>query len=157
MGILHSLKCHNCQHEGNDYTLRESGQHTEALCGKCGRHIKYVPKPDKYGTKEQRKQIWDKTHGRCCYCADALNPFDRNFTYEHVTAQANGGTHDDDNLMICCRSCNSSKGKKSLKEFREYRWITPDHNGRKYRVFYFEVVEYSSLGDLLKAMYSINR
>jgi len=154
MGYIVSidLNCPACKnHVGENYTTRENGQHTEARCGVCSTHIKFLSKEDKYGTKEQERQIWQKTRGRCVYCGDRLSPFDkRGYTYEHVEPQALGGGHEIDNLYPCCKSCNSSKGKKTLEEYRDY---VKEKRGLPKHVFYFEVMEYSTFGEHLKAIF----
>ena len=145
------LQCHYCKHAGNDYTTRQVGPHTEARCGKCDAPIKYLSKEDKYGTKEQQAAIWDKTGGNCAYCGDPLNPFDRNgFSYDHIHAQANGGGHETENLLLACRSCNSQKGKKALAEYRTY---LAGKNDQPTWVFYFEVLQYSKIGNTLKSIF----
>lgn len=148
--FLPELSCHYCEYIGDNYTLKESGPHTAAICPNCDKHIKYLSKEDKYGTKEQAAEIWDKTNGRCCYCGVVLNPFKRNgYTYEHVNPQSNGGGHETSNLLPCCKSCNSSKGKKSLAEYRAY--MKKELN-KIHHFFYFEVAQYGPalIGDILK-------
>lgn len=52
---------------------------------------------------------------KCDYCARPLHI--KTMTIEHMIARANGGTDHLVNLVAACRSCNSSKGKKSRNEF----------------------------------------
>lgn len=138
--FLPELNCRHCDYVGDNYKVEEQNGHHKASCPNCGQYIKFISKEDKYGTTEQQKEIWEKTKGRCCYCGIALNPFERNgYTYEHVTPQIKGGEHHTENLMPCCKSCNSSKGGKTLKEYRDYM---RKQNGAPTHVFYFEVVEY---------------
>lgn len=142
------LTCRNCGHEGSDYSLEEQGQHTKANCAQCGQYIKFISKDDKYGTKEQLGQIWDKTIGRCCYCAKAVNPFSNNgYTIEHMQSQHNGGGHEIENLYLCCKSCNSEKGPKNLSEYRKYKM---QKTGLPTFIFFFEELLYSKLGQNLK-------
>lgn len=150
--ISPDLNCSNCGDVGTDYTVSIKGDHHQANCNKCGAYIKNLSKPDKYGTKEQQREIWNKTGGLCCYCGCALNPFKKNgYTYEHINPQANGGGHDEENLFPCCKSCNSQKGPKTLKEYREYM---AKKEGKKTRVFHFEVLEYgpNHISDILKKL-----
>ena len=145
------LQCHYCRHTGEDYALREVGPHTEALCAKCDRHIKYLSKEDKYGTKEQQAAIWEKTGGNCAYCGDVLNPFEKNgFSYDHIEPQSNGGGHETDNLLIACRSCNSQKGKKSVDDYRAY---LAAQNGQPKWIFYYEILTCSKIGNTLKSIF----
>ncbi len=52
----------------------------------------------------------------CNYCGS-----NEKLSLDHVFAQKRGGKDDADNLIFACRSCNSSKGKKDLMEWMEYR------------------------------------
>lgn len=155
---LKPIACPRCKHEGTDYTIEPVGQlangepmHFKASCAKCGNYLQYISKNDKYRTKEIDKWVWARTGGRCCYCGDGLNPFERNgYTVEHIIARAKGGTNESENLFPCCKKCNSQKNAKSVEQYREY--LMGQHNSPKW-VFYFEVMEYSALGDILKKMY----
>lgn len=40
-------------------------------------------------------------------------------TIEHITPIARGGGHDIDNIDFAHRICNSSKGNRTLEEYRE--------------------------------------
>lgn len=149
--IIPELTCPSCSYAGRDYKIEAEKQHQKCSCAKCGAYIKFLSKEDKYGTKEQQEAIWEKTMGRCCYCGKLLNPFAKNgYTYEHVLCQKLGGGHDSENLMPCCKSCNSQKGAKTLGDYRKYlaeKFGTPTH------VFYYEVQEYSTIGQLSKSMF----
>lgn len=152
------LICSFCGPIGQDYRIEHRGTasngdplHQVCFCNKCGEYIKHLAKADKYGTKEQQSEIWQKTNGRCCYCGTILNVFEkRGFTYEHIKAQVKGGSNETDNLMLACKSCNSSKGKKDVEEYREY--LRRKHGYPKW-VFYYEVLNYSNLGDILTVMF----
>lgn len=56
--------------------------------------------------------LWEWT---CAYCGDYLiNP-----TQDHVIPLSKGGKHTMDNVVPACKSCNSSKWKRDVGEFRE--------------------------------------
>jgi len=59
--------------------------------------------------------IWRKTGGMCWYCGKDL--FGK-MTIDHVQPLLLGGTDDIDNLVPCCKSCNSSKCGRTVEEFR---------------------------------------
>ena len=42
-------------------------------------------------------------------------------TLEHLTPISRGGKHDLDNLGFSHRACNTSKGSKTLEEYRAWR------------------------------------
>lgn len=50
---------------------------------------------------------------RCAYCAEA-----RPLSVEHVVPITRGGRHTLGNILPVCRSCNSSKGRRLLSEWR---------------------------------------
>lgn len=49
----------------------------------------------------------------CVYCLCAVE----NYEIEHKTPISRGGTSEKNNLCISCKSCNSKKGTKTVKEF----------------------------------------
>jgi hypothetical protein len=53
---------------------------------------------------------------KCSYCGMA-----NNLALDHIFPQKHGGKDVGDNLVYACRSCNSSKGKKDLMEWMEYK------------------------------------
>jgi len=55
---------------------------------------------------------------RCIYCNKELAL--KNATLEHKQPLSRSGTNDKENLAIACLHCNSSKGNKTEKEFREW-------------------------------------
>lgn len=151
--FLPELSCPNCDFVGDSYLLEYKGVHTKVTCPNCNQFIKFLSKEDKYGTREQQQEIWEKTNGRCCYCGTPLNPFKRrSYTYEHVDPQYNGGGNETENLMPCCQSCNSQKGKKTLSEYR--KWLK-GRNGQPFNIFYFEVCQFgpTPLREVLRKLF----
>lgn len=72
-----------------------------------------------------RQQLLAKTNGLCYYCGSKVDSL--NFTIDHVVSQNSGGENDPDNLVPCCKSCNSVKGVKTLDGFRFYRGMQLFH------------------------------
>jgi 5-methylcytosine-specific restriction endonuclease McrA len=66
-------------------------------------------------TKELLKQKFDYYGNRCYYC----NNSDK-LTIEHRIPLSRGGTNWPANLLPVCPSCNSKKGAKTEKEFKEW-------------------------------------
>lgn len=56
----------------------------------------------------------------CNYCGTSLTG---RFTIDHIVPLTSGGTHEVENLMLCCTSCNVKKGRLSLEEFRRKDWF----------------------------------
>lgn len=73
----------------------------------------YDPKHEYRAIKYQRKQDFDFC---CAYCND--RPIF--LTIDHVTPRSQGGTNHPNNLLPACKSCNESKGSRSL-----LTWYTP--------------------------------
>jgi len=59
---------------------------------------------------------------KCVYCKNSFIIKDkkRSMTWEHVINDASIITKD--NIVLCCRSCNSSKGSKKLAD-----WLNSDY------------------------------
>lgn len=55
------------------------------------------------------------TFNRCPYCETKLS-FDQSHV-DHIHPVSKGGLSEDDNLVLVCASCNTSKGKKTLRAF----------------------------------------
>lgn len=57
--------------------------------------------------------VADRAHHRCEYCHAPESIFNVVLEVEHITPVAAGGTNDDDNLALACRSCNGFKSSRS--------------------------------------------
>lgn len=64
----------------------------------------------------KKLRIFNKTKGHCAYCGLRLEA--ACFSIDHLQPRALGGGNENDNLLPVCASCNSSKGKKTLEQFR---------------------------------------
>lgn len=59
-----------------------------------------------------KRHLW-----ACAYCHRPT----KKLTADHAVPLARGGTNRIENIVPACRSCNSSKGTKSVEQYREYR------------------------------------
>ena len=66
---------------------------------------KRKPSKRKHIPKAVRDAVMERDNYTCVYCASTNNP-----ELDHNEARANGGSDDDDNLQVLCRSCNRRKG-----------------------------------------------
>lgn len=57
--------------------------------------------------------IRDKYGGVCQYQWGGCT-YDSDTTVDHIIAKVNGGTDDEENLILACRTCNSKKKDKPL-------------------------------------------
>lgn len=60
-----------------------------------------------------RARIFARDGERCTYCLSEQGPFEIDHDYPVIR----GGSHDDGNLVVSCRSCNRSKGAKTVEEW----------------------------------------
>ena len=56
-----------------------------------------------------------RDNSRCWYCGEKLEP--SKLTKDHVFPRDKGGNNDMDNIIMVCKSCNSSKGNLDLFEW----------------------------------------
>ncbi len=64
----------------------------------------------------QKITAWQKTDGFCFYCGLELDPF--NFHTDHFIPRCLGGGDEEENLVPACKKCNTSKGGRSIEDFR---------------------------------------
>ncbi|MFC0280542.1 HNH endonuclease [Falsigemmobacter intermedius] len=67
-------------------------------------------------SKSLRLMIFERDGNRCHYCGS-----DRQLTIDHIIPERDGGSHEPDNLLTACKSCNCSKGTKPYDEFVAWR------------------------------------
>lgn len=58
------------------------------------------------------QKIYELYNYTCIYCGAT-----EDLTLDHIVALANDGAHCEDNLIVACRSCNSSKWTRPLLEW----------------------------------------
>lgn len=68
----------------------------------------YVKVPYKRTAPLSRRAVFARDQGRCQYCAKAAESID------HVIPRSKGGGHTWDNVVACCRRCNTYKGDRLL-------------------------------------------
>jgi hypothetical protein len=64
----------------------------------------------------KKTSVLSKTQGRCAYCGTDLG--ECGVVIDHVHPRALGGGNELENLLPACSPCNTSKGKKTLEQFR---------------------------------------
>lgn len=61
-----------------------------------------------------------KRDGLYCYLCKKLLT-EKEATLDHIIPLARGGDHKPENIKVACLSCNSSKNKKTLTEYKKWR------------------------------------
>jgi hypothetical protein len=63
--------------------------------------------------RKHKSTVFRRDESTCVYCGST-----ENLTLDHIVPFLLGGSDDIENLACCCKSCNSSKGAKSLEKWR---------------------------------------
>lgn len=69
-------------------------------------------------SKHKRLAIYLRDGFLCCYCGSDLHdakPSDINL--DHIKPRSKGGSNSETNLITACKSCNSQRQAKSVKEY----------------------------------------
>ncbi len=80
--------------------------------------------PNRWGIPKEIEQIVLNRDTSCVYCGIPFNNLDKNIktrrTWEHIIndIRING----DENIALCCGSCNASKGNKKLDEWLKSKY-----------------------------------
>ncbi|MGH1494106.1 MAG: HNH endonuclease [Acidimicrobiales bacterium] len=70
----------------------------------------YVKVPYKRTAPLSRRAVFARDQGKCQYCSKAAESID------HVIPRSRGGDHAWDNVVACCRPCNTYKSDRLLKD-----------------------------------------
>lgn len=71
----------------------------------------------KYGSRPSALAIlYTQSNGRCFYCGDKCTM--SAMSIDHLVPVVQGGLGTLDNMVACCRPCNSAKGGRTLEEYR---------------------------------------
>lgn len=73
----------------------------------------------------RRTKVFSKTDGKCYYCGSAL--CFETFHIDHMHPIALGGCNLQENLAPACSFCNTSKGMKTIEEWRLVRAFRAQH------------------------------
>jgi 5-methylcytosine-specific restriction endonuclease McrA len=75
-------------------------------------------------TTEQLGEILEYFNHRCGYCLVDLRTLPSRFrTFDHIIAIKRGGSNTQDNVIPCCKSCNSRKKDRPI--FRMVQYLSP--------------------------------
>lgn len=77
--------------------------------------IELVPATPLPAVSRRRREVFERSSGRCFYCRCQLSIFA--FHIEHQRPRAIGGDDSSLNLVAACSSCNLSKGARTALEF----------------------------------------
>lgn len=88
----------------NNKNSRHINQQTRRTAGRV--NIKFI------------QNIFDRAKSCCVYCGKLHSKLE----IDHIEPISAGGSHTEDNLIPCCRSCNASKGTKPIED-----WVHDKH------------------------------
>ena len=74
----------------------------------------------KWITPARRRAIYVRDDLRCVYCTAGIED-GVVFTLDHLLPQELGGSNTTNNLVTCCKACNSQKGTKTIRQF--FSWL----------------------------------
>ena len=81
----------------------------------------HVIRREKAKARELRKSRWWQNRvaaGKCGYCGASVPP--KELTMDHVIPLTRGGRSEKNNLMPCCKDCNTKKKVALPQEWDEY-------------------------------------
>ena len=85
------------------------------------------PRTDHFRSPRFRARILKRDAGQCFYCLRPLRPGE--WTLDHITPRARGGSDHSRNVVACCIPCNWEKGQASAEDFlrslRRKRILSP--------------------------------
>lgn len=76
--------------------------------------LRHNIKRHKQRIKFSRQNVLIRDKFKCQYCGVKQSP--SQLTYDHVVPRAQGGITCWENIVMCCRECNSTKGARTPKE-----------------------------------------
>jgi 5-methylcytosine-specific restriction endonuclease McrA len=103
-------------HLGKADILHEDQRPIETLSGPYSRpsvvRLKYHVKRPMPQLRLSRRSIFARDHFTCQYCGAV----GKDLTLDHVTPRRHGGPSTWENLVTCCRRCNTKKGDRPLHQ-----------------------------------------
>lgn len=86
--------------------------------------VELIPEIDRLANEEAKRQdlylfrknrplVYERDGGVCQYCGKVLG---KSYSVDHIIPRMHGGSSNIDNLTLCCRSCNSSKGARTPEQ-----------------------------------------
>lgn len=87
-------------------------------------------------SRKKKLTVYEKYSGKCAYCGDNLSI--ENMHIDHIYPKALGGSNGINNLNASCIYCNTTKGNKTLEEYRLHMMIKNSEfsgiiNGRQWQ------------------------
>lgn len=79
---------------------------------------------NRYSKKTNKYKVLNKTGGYCSYCGRVL---DDTFHIDHLKPKCLGGSNNINNYVPACWRCNLSKGKRSLRKYREVKALLDEY------------------------------
>lgn len=102
----------DCKHENTIFIeTPESPHYGKDVCEDCGRHVRWVAKPDNEKIKRpsaHKNLVAKYSNGYCemCLLPEDMLPSGQTLEAQHVIEYADGGGDGRDNIWIICTKCH---------------------------------------------------
>lgn len=86
-------------------------------------------------TAPYKKIIYELTYNmkgrrRCCYCGNIVD--EKEMTLDHMYPQDFGGPTITNNLLPCCKKCNTEKGNLTARQYKKYLYAKEQGRSNEY-------------------------
>jgi 5-methylcytosine-specific restriction endonuclease McrA len=99
----------------SDHSGRFSEPGSTTKWGSRGKVTITHHKPANQLSKSEKLAIITRSYGLCVYCGAW-----RDLGFDHIVPGSRGGSNEIDNLVACCRSCNSLKCHREVEYMRHH-------------------------------------
>lgn len=102
-------------------------------------------------SKKKINEVRERSGNKCHYCSFIFlggETGGQQATVDHLTPKKQKGSNHIENLVLCCKSCNSRKGSMNENDFKIYNKIK---QSKKYLKFLNDKEYYSRTFLLLKS------
>ena len=80
---------------------------------------------NRYGKRDLKIRIWEKTAGKCARCGKETQEVRR--TIDHYIPRSQGGSFDERNLIPLCKPCNKQKAYRLVDITEYYRFLPKEY------------------------------
>lgn len=122
----------NCEKCNGSLVVRltpECIHHGRLECSQCGKHIKFISKPENEGKRRDKNSSWRKHHKEkgfiCGICGanESHYPNSSQWDLDHIVQLSDGGKDELENTMMLCTFCHTIKNsEQKRRQALEKNW-----------------------------------